>query len=258
MMGLVRSIRSLLAVVACLVLLGLVSPFVLYLIVIPWSILDPQRGHELGVAWVTWNAHALVFLCRLGGATFKIEGAIDCAQAGVVIMNHQSLLEIAPLIHIVKGRLPRFVARTRYAAWIPTVSRAIRYLDCIIVDPKRQRAGAVLAIQRAAEQELRHVVMLFPEGHRTKDGEIAGFRPAGMVALLEKRRMPVWTIVGDGFWHFRTLKAALFGLGSVRGRLKVVEQVLSPEDVDELPAFIEARRQNMIRELASMRSEATN
>jgi 1-acyl-sn-glycerol-3-phosphate acyltransferase len=173
-------------------------------------------------------------------------------------MNHQSVLEVAPLIYILTPRLPRFAARARYASWIPTVSSAIRYLDCIVIDPKRDRTGAVIALQQAAQQGLRHAVMLFPEGHRTKDGEIAPFRPAGMTALLQGRQMPVWTIVNDGFWHFRKVMDTFLGLGTVKGRLKVVERVMSPENPDDLPAFIEERRQNMIRELAKMRAEAAN
>ena len=255
-MVLLKAIRSLAGVLACLVLLGVVAPLSLYLIVVPWTTLRPQRATELGVGWVSWIARSLVFLCRLGGATFEIEGEIDCAQPGVVIMNHQSVLEVAPLVHILRPRLPRFAARARYAKWIPTVSRAVRYLDCIVIDPRRDRAGAVTALQGAAQQGLRHAVMLFPEGHRTKDGEIAPFRPAGMTALLEGRRMPVFTIVGDGFWRYRKVMNTFFGLGSVRGRLKVVERVMSPENPDDLPAFIEERRQNMIRELAKMRTEA--
>lgn len=251
-----KAIRSFAGVLSCLVLLGVVAPLSLYLIVVPWTALRPQRASELGAGWVSWIARSLVFLCRMGGATFEIEGEIDCAQPGVVIMNHQSVLEVAPLVHILKPRLPRFAARARYAKWIPTVSRAVRYLDCIVIDPRRDRAGAVIALQGAAQEGRRHAVMLFPEGHRTKDGEIAPFRPAGMTALLEGRRMPVFTIVGDGFWHYRKVMNTFFGLGSVRGRLKVVEQVMSPEDSADLPAFIEERRQNMIRELAKMRTEA--
>jgi 1-acyl-sn-glycerol-3-phosphate acyltransferase len=199
-----------------------------------------------------------VWFCRAGGATIEIEGKIDCEQPGVIIMNHQSVLEVAPLIYIMGDRLPRFVARSRYARGIPTVSPAIKYLDCVIVDPRRDRAAAVVALHNASKQGLRHSIMLFPEGHRTKDGEIQEFRPAGMVALLKDRQMPVWTIVGDGFWKFRKVMDTFFGLGSVRGRLKLVECVLSPKNMDDLPAFIEERRQNMIRELAKMRAETTH
>ena len=253
-----RALRSFVGVVSCLFVLGVAAPLAFYLGVVPVVALHPGRAHEFGTRWVSWIARTLVSCCRLGGATFDIEGEIDCAQAGVVIMNHQSVLEIAPLIHILRPRLPRFVARARYARWIPTVSRAIHYLDCIVIDPRRDRAGAVLAIKRAADQGLKHAVMLFPEGHRTTDGEIAPFRPAGMIALLHGRPMPVWTIVSDGFWTLRKVKDTFFGLGSIRGRMKVVERAMSPENPDELEAFVEERRQNMIRELAKMRAEASN
>jgi 1-acyl-sn-glycerol-3-phosphate acyltransferase len=257
-MVIIRALRSLLGVLACLLLLGIVAPLALYLVVVPWGILQPRRRRELGVSWVTLIARSLVLLCRAGGATFEIEGEIDCAQPGVVIMNHQSVLELAPLIHILKQRLPRFVARARYARGIPTVSRAIWYLDGIVIDPRRDRAGAVSAIKRAAERGLDHAVMLFPEGHRTRDGEIGPFRPAGVHALLEGRQMPVWTIVSDGFWRFRKVLNTFFGLGSVRGRMRVVEKVMSPENPEDLPAFIEQRRQTMIRELAKMRAEGSH
>ncbi len=255
-MALLKAIRSFLAVVACLFLLGVIAPLVLYLVVVPLLALGPGRRRELGMRWVTWIAKSLTSLIRLGGATIDIEGDIDCAQPGVVIMNHQSVLEIPALIHILRPRLPRFVARSRYARSIPTVSQAISYLDCIVIDPRRDRAGAVTAIKRAADEGLHHAVMLFPEGHRTRDGEIAAFRPAGMIALLEGRQLPVWTIVCDGFWRRRTVMNSFFGLGSVKGRLKLVECAVSPGNRDDLETFIEGRRQTMIRELAKMRAEA--
>lgn len=258
MMGLLRAVRSLFGILGCLFVLGILAPLSLYLIVVPLGVLRSRRAAEWGPRWVSFVARGLVFFCRAGGARIETEGEIDCGQPGVVIMNHQSVIEVSPLVFILRPRLPRFVARARYARWIPTVSRCIGYLDCIVVDPKRDRAGAVLAIQRAANQGLHHTVMLFPEGHRTRNGEIGPFRPAGMTALLQGRQMPVWTIVSDGFWQLRTVMDSFFGLGSVKGRLKVVERVTSPENPDDLPAFIEERRQNMIRELAKMRAEASN
>lgn len=257
-MAVLRALRSFIAILSGLFLLGVIAPLALYLLVIPWTFLRPKRKQAMGLEWVTLIARGLVWACRAGGATFKIEGVIDCEQPGVVIMNHQSVLEIAPLILILTPRLPRFVARARYARWVPTVSPAIRFLDCIVVDPRRDREGAVIAMQNAARQELNHAVMLFPEGHRTLDGEIAAFRPAGITALLSERPMPVWTIIGDGFWRFRKVTDTFFGLGSVKGRLRVVEKTMSPENPDDLPAFIEDRRQNMIRELARMRAETAS
>lgn len=255
-MRLLRAVRSLAGVVGCLAVLGILAPLSLYLVVVPWAAIRPRQETTIGADWVSLIAKSLVALCRLGGARIEVEGHIDCAQPAVVIMNHQSVLEIAPMIYIFGTRLPRFVARSRYARWIPTVSRAIRYLDCVIVDPRKDRAGAVLALKRAAEEGLRHAVMLFPEGHRTLDGEIREFRPAGTIALLQSGPMPVYVVVGDGFWRLRRVVDSFFGLGSVKARIRVVERAMSPKDPAELPAFVEERRQVMIRELARMRAEA--
>lgn len=251
-----RAVRSLVAMSLCLLLLGLVAPLTLYLIVVPWITLRPSQAKRVGAAWVSWLARSLTFLMRGGGARFKFEGEIDCNQPSVVIMNHQSLLDIPPLINILKQQLPRFVVRAKYARGIPTVSRAIRFIDCIPVDPKRERAGAVLALQRAAREGLQHAVLVYPEGHRSRDGEVLPFRPAGLTALLQGKPLPVWIIVNDGLWRLRTLGDTFFALGTVRCRMKVIGPVMSPEDPADLPAFIEEQRQILIRELAKMRAEA--
>lgn len=257
-MRLLRAIRSLVAMSLCLLLLGVVAPVSLYLVIVPWITLRPSQARRIGADWVSWLARSLTFLMRSGGARFEFEGEIDCNQPSVVIMNHQSLLDIPPVIHILKQRLPRFVVRSKYARGIPTVSRAIRFIDCIPVDPKRERAGAVLAMRRAAREGLEHAVLVYPEGHRSRDGEILPFRPAGLMALLQERPLPVWIIVNDGLWRLRTLGDTFFALGTVRCRMKAIGPVMSPANPDDLPAFIEERRQVLIQELAKMRAEAAN
>jgi 1-acyl-sn-glycerol-3-phosphate acyltransferase len=241
-----------------MLLLGVAAPLTLYLIVVPWIALRPSQAERVGAGWVSMLARALTSLMRAGGARFQFEGKIDSDQPGVVIMNHQSLLDIPPLIHILKERLPRFVVRSKYARGIPTVSAAIRFINCISVDPKGERAAAVLALRKAARQGLNHAVLVYPEGHRSRDGEILPFRPAGLMALLQEKPLPVWIIVNDGLWRLRTLGDAFFALGTVRCRMRVLGPVMSPENQDDLPAFIEERRQILIQELARMRAEVAN
>lgn len=257
-MAILRALRSLLAMSLALLLLGVVAPLSLYLIVLPWIILRPSEENRIGVGWVSILARLLVSLMRWGGARFEFEGQIDSSQPCVVIMNHQSVLDIPPVIHIMKQRLPRFVVRAKYTRGVPTVSRAIRFIDCIPVDPKRERTAAVIALRNAAREGLKNAVLVYPEGHRSRDGEILPFRPAGLVALLGEKPLPVWTIVGDGLWRLRTLGDTFFALGTVRCRMRVIGPVMSPENLDDLPAFIEERREIMINELAKLRAEAAN
>ena len=257
-MRFLRAVRSLAAMSLCLLLLGVAAPISLYLLVVPWIRLRPSQEKKVGTGWVSGLARLLTWFMRVGGARFEFEGEIDCNEPSVVIMNHQSLLDIPPLIHILKARLPRFVVRSKYARGIPTVSRAIRFIDCIPVDPKRERTAAVLALRKAARDGLRNAVLVYPEGHRSRDGEILPFRPAGLVALLGEKPQPVWMIVNDGLFRLRTLGDTFFALGTVRCRMRALGPVMSPENPDDLPAFIEERRQTMINELAKMRAEAAN
>lgn len=254
-MRVLAAMRSFFAMSLCMILLGLVAPLTLYLFVIPWMAIRGPAAKEVGPAWVSQIAYALVFFFKLGGARFEFKGRIDCNEPGVVIMNHQSILDIPPLIHVLNPRLPRFVVRARYAKGIPTVSRAIKFINCIPVDPHKDRAGAVLALHNVARSGINTCVLVYPEGHRSRNGEILPFRPAGMVALLKDSSLPVYTVVNDGLWKLRTLGDTLFALGTVRCKMHVIDRVMSPANPDDLPAFVEERRQNMIQALAKIRAE---
>jgi 1-acyl-sn-glycerol-3-phosphate acyltransferase len=255
-MRLLGALRSFFAMSTCMLLLGVAAPLSLYLVILPWTWLRPADAKRIGADWVSFLARALVFLMRVGGARFEFSGEIDGDQGGVVIMNHQSVLDIPPIIYIIKKRLPRFVIRKKYTQGVPTVSQATRFIDCIPVDPKVERTAAVLALRRVSREGLSHPVLVYPEGHRSRDGEILPFRPAGLLALLAEKPVPVWIIVNDGLWRLRTLRDTLFALGTVRCRLKAIGPVMSPGNPDDIPAFIEEQRQVLIRELAKMRAEA--
>ena len=250
--------RSLFTMASCIAFLGVLAPLSLYLFVIPWIAVRGEKGKDMGPRWVAAIARSLVFFLRAGGARFRFEGTVDCEAPSVVIMNHQSLLDIPPLIHVLGGRLPRFVVRAKYVSGIPTVSPAIRYLDCIPVDPKKDRAGAVLALQRAAREGINHAVLVYPEGHRSKDGELLPFRTAGLTALLQEKPLKVWTLVCDGLFRLRTLSDTLFRLGEVRCTLRVVDGVMSPEDPAMLPQFIADREKNLARALKELRAEPSS
>ena len=51
-----------------------------------------------------------------------------------------------------------------------------------------------------------HGILVFPEGHRTPDGEIQPFKTAGLELMLRERPLPVYLVVTDGFWTCRRLR----------------------------------------------------
>jgi 1-acyl-sn-glycerol-3-phosphate acyltransferase len=147
---------------------------------------------------------------------------------------------------------PAFVTRRRYAYGIPLISPCIRLLGSPIVDPKRDPRGSVAAVRERAALE-RHALLIFPEGHRTKDGEIRPFKLAGIQAILAARPLPVYVVVTDGLWVSRRLVDFVFNVHRIRGQTEVLGPLASPASEAEIPAFADGIRQLMIAHLAGMR-----
>ena len=135
-------------------------------------------------------------------------------------MNHQSLLDIPTAVLMAEPYVPRFVARARYARWVPAVSLSMRLLGCPIVEPENRKAS--LRALREAARDQPHGLLVFPEGHRTRDGEIQAFHTAGLEIMLRERPLPGVRVVTDGFWKGRRFVDFLFNIDRIDGRTEVL------------------------------------
>ena len=229
--------------------------FYMYLFVVPASALFPARAKRWQMGFIKGMARALLASLRLGGARFRFVGAIPTGAPAIVVGNHQSLVDPAVLIAMSEPPfVPAFVARRRYAS-VPVVGRAMQWAGCPIIDPTRDARGAVAAIAAAAAR-LEHGIFIFPEGHRTTDGEMRPFRTSGMIAMLTTRRMPVYLAVTDGLWINRALSDVVFNVHRMRGVTEILGPLTPPEDAAALPAFVESVQDTMVAHLAKMRRPA--
>ena len=97
-----------------------------------------------------------------------------------------------------------------------------------------------------------HGIAIFPEGHRTRDGEIGPFHSAGVQLMLRERPVPVYLVVSDGFWTCRRLVDFVFNIHKIDGRTEVLGPFPPPER-DRIPAFIDEMREKMVSHLHDMR-----
>jgi 1-acyl-sn-glycerol-3-phosphate acyltransferase len=107
---------------------------------------------------------------------------------------------------------------------------------------------------RKTVRELPHGILIFPEGHRTRDGEVGPFRSAGLQVLLTDRPTPVYLVVNEGSWRVRRLADTLFNLPLVDARSEVLGPFEPPPDPKEIPAFVERLREAIRARLREMRS----
>jgi len=223
----------------------------LYLVLIPATALFPGRAKAWQAAFIKGMAHSLLAGLRVGGARFHRIGRIPTDGPSVVVGNHQSLVDPAVLISMAEPWIPAFVARSRYAS-VPVIGTSMRWAHCPIIDPTRDARGAVAAIAAAAVR-LEHGLLIFPEGHRTLDGDVRPFRTSGLVAILTTRRMPVYLAVTDGLWVNRRLVDFVFNVHKMRGVTEILGPFAPPEDPAAIPAFIDWLRDTMVGHLAQMR-----
>ena len=251
MIALARNLRSLLALLAVLVWF-VPCGFAVRLLVLPAARLWPRKRPALISVYmkvVTWGIFALL---RAGGARIRRTGSVPTEKAVLVIMNHQSLLDIQQMTMMAQPFVPAFVTRARYARFIPLISPSIRLLGCPIIDPGRNRRDALEVIREKAA-ELEHGLLIFPEGHRTRDGEIQPFHTAGLRAILALRPLPVYLAVTDGFWQARRFVDVLFNIHRIDGRTEILGPFPSPADEAAIPEFLEQARERMIARLREMR-----
>jgi 1-acyl-sn-glycerol-3-phosphate acyltransferase len=253
MIDLLRGARSLISVLLVGLLFLVMSP-VLRLAVVPGSWLFPRQRFLLVSVFMKSMCSVIFDILRLGGGSSRRVGTLPTDSPVLVVANHQALLDICQIALLAQPRVPAFVTRRRYARFVPLVSQCIRLLGSPIVDPKRDPKGSVSAIRQGA-RELPHGVVIFPEGHRSDDGEIRPFRTAGIEAILKERRVPVYLVLNEGVWRVRRLSDLLFRVPLIEAYSEVMGPFEPPTDDALLPLFIKDLRATLVARLAEIRAK---
>ncbi len=236
------------------VIVGLGQRLVLW----PAIALRPRWRGALLRPWLRGHARATLALARaLAGVRVSVDGAIAAGSA-IVVMNHQSLLDIPIGLCLVRDPYPLIPTRERYARGIPGISPLVRLAGFPAVSQGRALTRAELqALTAAADQVARgeRSLLIFPEGHRTRDGRIGRFMRSGLRLVLRRARRPVYCVVADGATASRTLADALTRFAHSDVRVTVLGPFAPPESTDdaEVDAFIDQLHGRMTDALARLR-----
>jgi 1-acyl-sn-glycerol-3-phosphate acyltransferase len=252
-MGYLRGARSLVSILLVAVLF-VAGSLVLRLLVVPGCWLLPAWRTRIAGDYMKAMSAGILALLRLGGARVRRRGRIKTAEPAFVVANHQSLTDILQIALVSTPLVPAFVTRTRYERWVPLVSTTARLLGSPFVDPRRDPAAAVAKIESAA-RELRSGLVIFPEGHRSRDGEIRPFRGAGLDTMLRARALPVWLVLNDGVFRVASLSDLLFRVHLIDAYTEVLGPFQPPEDPEQYPAFVGELRSRLVARLADHRLE---
>jgi 1-acyl-sn-glycerol-3-phosphate acyltransferase len=216
----------------------------------------PARRIRILAAWQRGLAHLVLRTVSIvGGARFSAIPRIPGEADVLVLMNHQSLMDIPLVVAAIQGTYPRIVTRARYARGKPLISHMVRLYQYPTVEPGATVRGQVAALGEAARTSAVPIV-IYPEGTRTRTGAIGSFRTLGLRTVLAERRWQVWLLVTDGTWRAARLVDFLENVSQIRGRAVALGPFPSPDPGDDVDGFIALVRERMEDALAGLRDDA--
>ena len=133
------------------------------------------------------NYGILYSLKFAAGLDYKVIGGYERKDLPVIVVsNHQSMFDI-PFLSLALANLRlRFVAKDQLAHFIPGVSIALRNGEHAIIDRENSQQ-AMPELERAAllSKERGFSLTVFPEGTRSRDGQLKRFKSGGIAKIVE-------------------------------------------------------------------------
>lgn len=153
--------------------------------------------------WGRWGFFGMrawaILLARAAGLRLRIEGRQHVLRGPfVVVANHSSMLDIPTLAAAIPAPF-RFVSRPFFFR-IPILGWAMYMAGNISLDPRKPREAAT--VLRSFESRFRRGVgvLLFPEGTRTRDGQVHAYKRGPFLTAI-RHGVPVVPVALSGLFR---------------------------------------------------------
>jgi len=198
------------------------------------------------------------FFAYRGGFRLHIQNRVaePLPDRFLIIANHQSILDIVMIMYNmpVKARA-RFVAKMELSYGVPLISTLLRRLGHALVRRKGDPLQAMRAVEKFAHRCKAdgNCPAIFPEGTRSRTGELGTFHSAGVRKILEVEKLPILVIAVDGGWRVASLKDFFRKFGTTPYYMRYVALLPAPQDKRQTLEAIEESRTLIASALADLR-----
>ncbi len=151
----------------------------------------------------------------------------------IFLANHQSMLDIPPLIWFLRKYHAKFISKIELTRGIPSISFNLKYGGAANIDRKDPRQSIMeIAKLGTNMKEKNWSTVIFPEGTRSKDGTMKPFLSAGVATILKKclNALLVPIAIKDSW------KAIRYGYYPLNTFTPMYVEVLEPIEPEKRPA----------------------
>ncbi len=213
-----------------------------------------QRPQEFTVGILQ---RLLISAFGLSGMRLHVERSakVKSGTPYIIISNHQSMFDVPIFGGLLLTNYPKYVSKKSLARGIPSISFNLKYGGNALID-RDDRAQAQEAIRALGERAQARGVsaVIYPEGTRSRNGELCVFKPGGTITLLNAAPdLEVVPTTIDGSW--KLLRHNLFPVPyGVQVRVRFDDPIArspaaSPQDI------FEQVREQIAANLAEWRSD---
>lgn len=178
------------------------------------------------------------------GTTYKINNPhnIPTDRPLIMVLNHQSMNDIPPIIWFMRKHHPKFVSKIELGSGIPSVSYNLRHGGSVLIDRKdsKQALVQIAKLGKYIEKHKRSAV-IFPEGTRSRNGHPKSFQPTGLKLLLKNAPSALIVPISiNNSWKMLRYGKFPYGLGN-RITFDVHPPIENDGNIDAMVALVEAK-----------------
>ena len=148
--------------------------------------------------------------------TFVNHQNLPAGRPIIFVSNHQSLCDIPPLIYYLRKYHAKFISKIELTKGVPSISYNLKHGGGANIDRNDPRQSVTEILKFATRmKENNWSAIIFPEGTRSKDGNVKPFQAAGIATILKKCPealvVPVainnsWKMIRYGYYPLSTFE----------------------------------------------------
>lgn len=173
----------------------------------------------------------------------------------ILVSNHQSLLDIPCYMNFFRTLDLRFITKAELGRHVPLVSEMLRSHEHCLIPRRTSSVTAMKVLNKFCKRVMQkgQIPVIFPEGTRTKNGNVGKFYSAGFRKLIEETHLPIVVCALDGGWQIGNIRRLLTNLKNGSYKVKVVKVFAAPDTREGQTATLKEARDAIQEQLDEWR-----